>query len=192
MVSPRKITSDQRELCKNGFLAITPLYITIILNQSAGPIKAIFHRQHQYESGTNMCIKSRSNSQDGLHDHIMQKNRCPCKNGFINDNDNCRISGVCGWDFYIKSFCFMCSPVEHYFCFYLRSLLYDFEDVPRKNSFRRCPQKNDKLCPRKIGLSSYLSPVTTIIDVPGKVVYLHYTTVYCACLSVVLVAFRSC
>ena len=26
MVSPRKITSDQRELCKSGFLAITPLY----------------------------------------------------------------------------------------------------------------------------------------------------------------------
>ena len=125
------------------------MYITIILNQSAGPIKAIFHRQHQYESGTNMCIKSRSHSQDGLHAHIMQKNRCPCKNGFINDNDNCRIPGVCGWDFYIKSFCFMCSPVEHYFCFYLISLLYDFEDVPRKNSFWRCPQKNDKLCPRE-------------------------------------------
>ena len=27
MVSPRKITSDQRELCKSGFLAITPLYV---------------------------------------------------------------------------------------------------------------------------------------------------------------------
>ena len=26
MVSPRKITSAQRELCKSGFLAITPLY----------------------------------------------------------------------------------------------------------------------------------------------------------------------
>ena len=32
-----------------------------------------------------------------------------------------------------------------------------------------------------------LSPVKTIIGVPGKVVYLHYTIVYCACLSVVLV-----
>ena len=30
-----------------------------------------------------------------------------------------------------------------------------------------------------------------IIGVPGKAVYLHYTTVYCACFSVVLVAFRS-
>ena len=69
------------------------------------------------------------------------------------------------------SFCFMCSPVEHYFCFYLIFFLYDFEDVPRKNSFRRCPKKNNKLCSRKIGLSSsYLSPVKTIIDVPGKVV----------------------
>ena len=28
-------------------------------------------------------------------------------------------------------------------------------------------------------------PSKTIIGVPGKVVYLHYTTVYCACLSVV-------
>ena len=28
------------------------------------------------------------------------------------------------------------------------------------------------------------------IGVPRKVIYLHYTTVYCACLSVVLVAFR--
>ena len=62
-----------------------------------------------------------------------------------------------------------------------------------KNSFRRCHQKNDKLCPRKIDLSaSYLSPVKTIINVPEKVVYLHYTTVYCACLSVMLVTFRSC
>ena len=67
----------------------------------------------------------------------------------------------------------MCSPVEHYFCFYLIFFLYDF-DVPRKNSFRRCPQKNDKLCPKNIGLSSsYLSPVKTIIDVLGKVVYLN-------------------
>ena len=66
----------------------------------------------------------------------------------------------------------------------------------------RCPQekivfgvvssKNDNRCPRKSGLSSlYLSLVKTIIGVPGKVVYLHYTTVYCAYLSVVLVAFRS-
>ena len=32
-------------------------------------------------------------------------------------------------------------------------------------------------------------PSKTIIGVPGKVVYLHYSTVYCVCLSVVLVAF---
>ena len=66
--------------------------------------------------------------------------------------------------------------------------------VPGKIVFGVVHRKtiSDKLCPRKIGLSSsYLSPVKTIIDVPGKVVYLHYTTVYCACLSVVLVAFRS-
>ena len=51
-----------------------------------------------------------------------------------------------------------------------------------------CPVKT--LCPRYSGLSSsYLSPVKLIIGVPGKVVYLHYTTVYCACLSVVLIAF---
>ena len=31
-----------------------------------------------------------------------------------------------------------------------------------------------------------------IIGVPGKVVYLHYTTVNCTYLSVVLVPFRSC
>ena len=53
---------------------------------------------------------------------------------------------------------------------------------------------NVKLCPRQSGLSSsYLSHVGTImIGVPGKVVNLHYTTVYCAYLSVVLIPFRSC
>ena len=58
------------------------------------------------------------------------------------------------------------------------------------NGFRRCPQRNDKLYPRKMSLLSlYLFPVKSTIDVPGKVVYLlnYYTTVYCACLSVVLV-----
>ena len=35
----------------------------------------------------------------------------------------------------------MCSPVEHYFCFYLIVFLYEFQDVPRKISFRRCPQE---------------------------------------------------
>ena len=45
-----------------------------------------------------------------------------------------------------------------------------------------------KLCPRWSGLS----PVGTMIGGPGKVVYLHYTTVCCAYLSVVLVPFSSC
>ena len=40
MVSPRKITSDQRELCKSGFLAITPLYVT--------NTKAMLYLQHDY------------------------------------------------------------------------------------------------------------------------------------------------
>ena len=64
----------------------------------------------------------------------------------------------------------MCSPVEHYVCCYLIFLLFKIEDVPGKMGFGVVPTK-------------------TIIEVPGKVVYLHYT-VYCACLSVVLVAFR--
>ena len=66
----------------------------------------------------------------------------------------------------------MCSPVEHYFCFYLIFFLYDFEDprkivfgvVPRKryvvsqeNRFIfiiLVPSQNDNRCPRKSGLSS--------------------------------------
>ena len=41
MVSPRKITSDQRELCKSGFLAITPLYINSQKKETQGipPLK---------------------------------------------------------------------------------------------------------------------------------------------------------
>ena len=38
---------------------------------------------------------------------------------------------------FIKSFCYMCSQVEHYFCFYLIFFLYDF-DVPRRSGFLRC------------------------------------------------------
>ena len=54
------------------------------------------------------------------------------------------------------------------------------------------PSKNDNRFPRKSGISSfYLPPVKTIIDVPGKVLYLHYTTICCASLFVVLVACRS-
>ena len=64
---------------------------------------------------------------------------------------------------------------------------------PGEVVFGVVPGKNVKLCPRYSGLSSsYLSPIKLIIGVPGKVVYLHYTTVYCAYLSVVLVPFRSC
>ena len=63
---------------------------------------------------------------------------------------------------------------------------------PGKIVFGVVPSKNDKRCPGRGGLSLFcLSPVKTIIGVRRKVVYLHYTTVYCACLSVVLVAFRS-
>ena len=45
-----------------------------------------------------------------------------------------------------------------------------------------------RMSPGKVVLA--LSPVKTIISVPGKVVRLHYTSVYCACLSAVLVSFR--
>ena len=83
--------------------------------------------------------------------------------------------------------------------FGLRFWLLALSPVKKNN---RCPRKsglsilylssgkNDNHCHRKRGLSSlYLSLVKTIIGVPGKVVYLHYTTVYCACLSVLLIAF---
>ena len=64
---------------------------------------------------------------------------------------------------------------------------------PGEVVFGVVPGKNVKMCPRQSGLSSsYLYPVGTIIGVPGKVVYLHYTTVYCAYLCVILVPFRSC
>ena len=64
---------------------------------------------------------------------------------------------------------------------------------PGEVVFGVAPTKNVNLCPRQSGLSSsYLSPVKLIIVVPGKVDYLHNTTVYCAYLSVVLVPFRSC
>ena len=64
---------------------------------------------------------------------------------------------------------------------------------PGEVDFGVVPGKYVELCHRQSDLfSSYLSPIRTIIGVPGKVVYLHYTTVYCAYLSVVLVPFRSC
>ena len=114
--------------------------------------------------------------------------RCPAT-ALINDNDNCCISGVFGWDFnLILSKVFVaCARQLNFiqFSFFMMS--------PREVVFGVVPGKNDELCPREGGLSSScLSPVKTIIGVPGKMVYLHYTTVYCAYLSVVLVAFRSC
>ena len=57
---------------------------------------------------------------------------------FVNDNDNRCISGVFGWDFGLvltNVFCFMCSPVEHYFHFYLIFFLYEFENVPMRSGF---------------------------------------------------------
>ena len=47
------------------------------------------------------------------------------------------------------------------------------------------------LNPRKLVFKHDLSPVKTVIGIPGKVLYLH-ETVYCACLSVGLVAFGFC
>ena len=86
----------------------------------------------------------------------------------------------------------MCSPVELYFRFYLIFFLYEVEDVPRKMVFGVVPSKGDKRCPRKSGLSSLnLFPVKSIIGDPGKVVCLRCAGVSCACLSVVLFAFRS-
>ena len=35
--------------------------------------------------------------------------------------------------------CYMCSPVEHYVCFYFIFFLYEI-DPQEKKSFRRCPQ----------------------------------------------------
>ena len=76
----------------------------------------------------------------------------------FNDNNILCISGVLGWDFNLITsnvFCYMCSPVEHYGCFYL--IFFEIEDA--------------------------LSPVKTAIGFPGKVVCLRYASVYCACLS---------
>ena len=85
-----------------------------------------------------------------------------------------RISGVFGWDFTLVApnvFDTCVRQLNSMFVYiYLISFLYEIEDVPQKKKF------------------STLSPLKTIIGVPGKVVHLHYTTVYCAC----LIAFRFC
>ena len=47
-----------------------------------------------------------------------------------------------------KVFCYMCSPVEHNFCFYLIIFLYEFEMAPGEVVFGVVPVKNDKLCLR--------------------------------------------
>ena len=60
---------------------------------------------------------------------------------------------------------------------------------PGKIVFGVVPSKNYKRCPRKSGLSSlYLSPVKTIIAVPGKVVYCLLCLPLCRgrCLSFLL------
>ena len=73
----------------------------------------------------------------------------------------------------------MCSSVEHYFLINLIFFLYEFENVPQEKWFSAlCPVKKKLCVPDRVGLSSScLSPVKTIIGVPGKVDYLHYTTV---------------
>ena len=48
----------------------------------------------------------------------------------------------------------MCSPVEHYVCFYLIFFLYEIEMSPGKIVFGVVPSKNDNRCPRKSSLSS--------------------------------------
>ena len=97
---------------------------------------------------------------------------------YINDNDNRCISGVFGWDFNLRTSKHFVTCVRQLNTvrFYFIYFLYDIEG---------CPQGNH---PGK--WFSALSPETAVIGVSGKVVYFHYTTVYCACLSVVLVAFR--
>ena len=69
----------------------------------------------------------------------------------------------------------MCSPVEHYVCFYsIFFLTMKCRMSPGKIVFGVAPSKGDKQCPRRSGLSYlYLSPVKTIIGVPGKVVCLR-------------------
>ena len=64
---------------------------------------------------------------------------------------------------------------------------------PGKIVFGVVPSKNYNKCPSKrfIFIIHVLIPSKTIIGVTGKVVHLHYTTVYFVCLSVALVAFRS-
>ena len=68
-------------------------------------------------------------------------------------------------------------------------------DVPRKTSFRcGCPQEKVFRCgcPHEKTFSAWMSPGKIVFGVvPSKnVVHPHYTTVYCDCFSVVLVAFR--
>ena len=76
----------------------------------------------------------------------------------LNDNDdNLGISGVCGWDFNFitsKVFVTCVRQLNTLFIYLFFFFLYVIEVVPRKNSFRRCPQKKKKhvnLCPWKVG-----------------------------------------
>ena len=86
----------------------------------------------------------------------------------------------------------MCSPVGRCFCFCL-VLFFKISGVsPGGVVFGVVPAGGVELSPGWGGLfSSCLSPVGAMVGVPGRVFFLHYTTVYCAYLSVVLVPFRS-
>ena len=70
----------------------------------------------------------------------------------------------------------------------LRDKVQHADDVARKH--RDAPAQGSREIYDTNRFFSVLSPVETIIGVLGNVVYLHYTIVYFAYLSVVLVAFR--
>ena len=64
---------------------------------------------------------------------------------------------------------------------------------PGEVVFGAVPGKTLSCVPDRVVCLHHTCPqLKLIIGVPGKVVYLHYTTVYCACLSVVLVPFHCC
>ena len=68
----------------------------------------------------------------------------------------------------------------------------NFRTSPGEVVFGVVPGKTYFSCVQDRVVCLCFSPVKTIIGVPGKVVDLHYTTVYCAYFSVELVPFRSC
>ena len=97
-----------------------------------------------------------------------------------NDNGCPRKSGL-----YSLYYCLFCLPLCRAHCLLLRlklSRMATLSYVLRKKMvFGVVLSKNDNRCPRKSSLSSlYLSSVKTIIGVPGNVVSIHYSIVYCA------------